>query len=111
MCALLMDIFLFLSAAAAAGKGVGEPCSPDALVLVVVAIVPLPESVPEVFVCCANPAGAIVSASAATARTLTRLRISILLNLNSGRYIFPQRYLLDSILLKNGPNSDHDDAD
>src|SRR5579864_7300731 len=81
MCALLMDIF-FLSAAAAAGKGVGVPCSPDALVALVDVVVLL-ESVPDVFVCCANPAGASISASAAIARTLTRLRISILLNMNS----------------------------
>jgi hypothetical protein len=80
-----------LSAAAAAGKGVGVPCSPDglgALVDVVVAVVL--ESVPDVVACCANPAGASISANVPSARILTRLLITILLNLNGGTLLFPQ---------------------
>jgi hypothetical protein len=92
MCALLIAA-VFLSAAGFAGNGVGEPCSPDALVALVDVVAALLESVPDVVACCcANPAEASVNvsatASAATARILTRPLISILLNLNSGRF-FP----------------------
>ena len=89
MCALLIAA-VFLSGAGFAGKGVGEPCSPDALVALVEVVAVLLESVPDVFACCcANPAGANISASAATPRILTRPLISILLNLNS-RAILPR---------------------
>jgi hypothetical protein len=97
MCALLIAPFL---SGAFAGKGVGEPCSPDALVPLVVAVAPLLESVPDVLLCCANPAGASINASAATARILTRPLISILLNLNRGNAPAPQQYSPEKYLYK-----------
>jgi hypothetical protein len=99
MCALLIAA-VFLSAAGFAGKGVGEPCSPDALVAVVDVVAVLLESVPDVLACCANPAGANISASAATPRILTRPLISILLNLNSGAILPRNETRLKKRLLK-----------